>query len=192
MQAKLLRAIEEKKVTRIGGSESKKMNVRIIAAMNKVPQDCLVNNTIREDLYYRLSSIQIKVPPLRDRKSDIEELTEHFIQIYNREIHTNIEGVSDEVLEVFKNYHSPGNVREFKNVIESAFNFACSNIIEKEDLPETLLEKPIKVNDLCAYEGDNLVEALEVYEKNFILYKAKGVDSLSELADKLQLLTNKL
>ncbi|HHU70252.1 MAG TPA: sigma 54-interacting transcriptional regulator [Thermoanaerobacterales bacterium] len=187
MQAKLLRAVEEKKVTRIGGSESKKMNVRIIAAMNKVPQDCLVNNTIREDLYYRLSSIQIKVPPLRDRKSDIEELTEHFIQIYNREIHTNIEGVSDEVLEVFKNYHWPGNVREFKNVIESAFNFACSNIIEKEDLPETLLEKPIKVNDLCAYEGDNLVEALEVYEKNFILYKAKGVDSLSELADKLQI-----
>ncbi len=187
MQAKLLRAIEEKKVTRIGGTESKKIDVRIIAAMNETPQNCIMENKIREDLFYRLSSIQIKVPPLRDRISDIVDLTNHFINLYNKEMKVNIKGVSDDVLKVFNDYHWPGNVREFKNVIESAFNFASSNIIRVEDLPESIFEKTKKVTESPLYEGHSLVEAIENYEKNFIIQNSKDVKTLSELADKLKI-----
>lgn len=185
MQAKLLRAIEEKKITRIGSPVFKKMNVRIIAVINEDPRDCLLNNTIREDLYYKLSSILIKVPPLRNRMSDIVDLTEHFVKYYNHEMHKNIEGVSDEVLKIFKEYHWPGNVREFKNVIEGAFNFSTSNVIEKKDLPDFLGSTP-HTESHSSYENHDLNEALELFEKDFILNKASdGVKSLSELADKL-------
>lgn len=187
MQAKLLRAIEEKKVTRIGGTESKKIDVRIIAAMNEAPQNCITENRIREDLFYRLSSIQIKVPALSERKSDIIDLTTHFISLYNKEMKANIEGVSDEVLKVFNDYHWPGNVREFKNVIESAFNFASSNTIKIGDLPESLMEKPEITSNISLYEANSLNESLEEYERNFILQKSKNTKTLSELADNLKI-----
>ena len=117
--------------------------------------------------------------------SDIVDLTEHFVKYYNHEMHKNIEGVSDEVLKIFKEYHWPGNVREFKNVIEGAFNFSTSNVIEKKDLPDFLGSTP-HTESHSSYENHDLNEALELFEKDFILNKASdGVKSLSELADKL-------
>lgn len=187
MQAKLLRVIEEKKVTRIGGAQPKKINVRIIAAINEAPQSCISENRIRKDLFYRLSSIQIKVPALRDRKTDIVDLTNHFINLYNREMKSNIIGVSNEVLEIFNQYDWPGNIREFKNVIESAFNFASSNIINIIDLPDSIMEKSDITDDIHIYEDCSLNKAMENYEKEFILHQSKNMKSLSKLADKLEI-----
>jgi len=181
MQAKLLRAIEEKRITRIGGLENIKIDVRIIAAINETPEDCMRERRMREDLFYRLSCIQIKVPPLRERKEDIPHLTEHFIELYNREMQSQIEGVTSEVLELFTAYPWPGNIREFKNVIESAFNFTTTRVICKDDLPDFIknnLNRPDK-------DSENLNEALEAFERDFILRQAKGKKSLTELADSI-------
>jgi arginine utilization regulatory protein len=192
MQAKLLKAIEEKRITRIGGSETKKIDVRIIAALNEDPQDCINNNKIRKDLFYRISSIQISVPPLRERKSDIEKLTEHYIKYYNREMNKQIKSVTDEVLNILNNYDWPGNVREFKNAIECGMNFASSILITKEDLPD-IVQKKYKynnnmdndLNSLKEYDVNTLNEAVESFEKQFIINKAKHANSLSNLADDL-------
>lgn len=140
MQAKLLRAIEEKKVTRIGSHEPKKFDVRIIAAINEHPQSCMDRQQIRQDLFYRLSSVQIKVPSLRERPEDIPLLTEHFIRLFNGEYGMSLKGVTPEVAALLQKYSWPGNVREFKNVIESAFNFATTSHISTQDLPEFLVE----------------------------------------------------
>lgn len=189
MQAKLLKAIEEKRITRIGGYEPKKIDVRIIAAINEPPLNCIMENRIRKDLYYRLSSIQIEVPSLKDRKSDIPLLTEHFINYYNKELKIKIKGVSPEVEEIFQAYDWPGNIREFKNVIESALNFTSSNIINKEDLPEFVSEnhKNMNIDLVSEYDRYSLNDALDEFERNFILNKAKHADSLSDIADKLEI-----
>lgn len=195
MQAKLLKAIEEKRITRIGGSETKKIDVRIIAALNEDPQECINNNKIRKDLFYRISSIQISVPPLRERKSDIEKLTEHYIKYYNKEMNKQIKGVTPEVLNILNNYDWPGNVREFKNAIECGMNFASSSLISKEDLPDIVQKKrnynnnnnnkDIGFNLLQEYDVNTLNEAVESFEKQFIINKAKNANSLSNLADEL-------
>ncbi len=187
MQAKLLKAIEEKKITRIGGTQAKKVDVRIIAAINELPEISLEENRIRKDLFYRLSSIQIEVPPLRRRKEDIEDLLVHFIKQYNYEMRLNIKGVTDDVLQVFYKYDWPGNIREFKNVIESGFNFASRDIIELRDLPD-FINRESKDREISSASSDNsLNKFLELSEKNFILDKAKGTNSLSELAGKLDI-----
>ena len=195
MQAKLLKAIEEKKITRIGGLEVKKVDVRIIAAINEKPNKCLQERKIREDLFYRLSSILINVPSLMDRKSDIPLLTNHFINFYNNEMDMNIDGVTEEVKDILYNYNWPGNTREFKNAIEGAFNFSTSNILTKEDLPEYIQESDMYLSNkknISALRNINdnvssLDDAVSEFEKQWILSKSKGVRSLSHLADILQI-----
>ena len=185
MQAKLLKAIEEKKITRIGDTKSKKIDVRIIAAINKNPYECLRENLIRNDLFYRLAIIQINVPPLRDRKSDILDLSQYYINYYNKEMKLSISKISDEVIEIFKKYDWPGNVREFRNVIEGAFNFSTSGIIQKEDLPDFIHINQQR-NDI---DNSNLSlnEALNNFEKEFIVTHSKNTKNLTELADKLKI-----
>ncbi|WP_036931446.1 sigma-54 interaction domain-containing protein [Proteocatella sphenisci] len=199
MQAKLLKAIEEKKITRIGGIESKQTDVRIIAAINEIPEDCVKENRMRKDLYYRLSGIEIEAPPLRDRKSDIEELSKHFISLYNTEMHKNIKKVSPEVTELFLEYNWPGNVREFKNIIESAFNFSDSSVITKEDVPKIVKKtkemssnqnswsKNCEKPESALHEEDSLKTATEIFEKEFIMAKSKKAPNLSKLADLMQI-----
>lgn len=143
----------------------------------------MLEKGMREDLFYRLSGVQIKVPPLRERKEDIPLLTEHFIKLYNREMQARIEGVTPEVLEIFNTYHWPGNIREFRNVIESAFNFITTQIICMDDLPDF-----IKNNSSQPANGSgDLNEVLETCEKDFILEQAKGKRSLTELADSINI-----
>ena len=187
MQAKLLKAIEEKKVTRIGDSKSRKVDVRIIAAINETPKNCILEKRMREDMYYRLSSIQIKLTPLRERKSDIIDLTKYFIEYYNKEMKSQITGVTNEVMELFNSYDWPGNVRQFKNLIESAFNFTSSNVIDVDNLPEYIFEDTIKFNDTYLCKKIGLNGALEEYEKNLITSMAKDTKSLSQLAEELQI-----
>lgn len=199
MQAKLLKAIEEKKITRIGGLESKQTDVRIIAAINEIPEDCIKENRMRGDLYYRLSGIEIEAPSLRSRKSDIKDLADHFIKLYNSEMNKNIRKISPEVLELFNEYDWPGNVREFKNIIESAFNFSSSSVITKDDIPkiikkvgemkkspDTAQSEP-ESKSSSLYEEDSLKTATENFEKSFITVKSKKASNLSKLADLMQI-----
>lgn len=117
LQSKLLRVLEDGCFQRLGGSDLIKTNVRIIAATNKNLDALLNKGKFRDDLYWRLNVVSIDVPPLRERKGDIEDLAQYFIQKYNRQLDKNIKGVAPEIIREFKSYHWPGNVRELQSII---------------------------------------------------------------------------
>lgn len=133
-QSKILKAIEEKKIMRVGGTESIPVDVRVIAAVNVNPKECVRQGTLREDLYYRLRVVELRLPPLKERKEDIPELTEYFIKYFNARFSKYIAGLSSDLKEEFMNYDWPGNVRELKNAIERGFNIAVTPIIESRDV----------------------------------------------------------
>lgn len=135
LQAALLRVIQERKVTRIGGLDSKDIDVMIVAATNRDLFKAVQGNTFRRDLFYRLNVFNINLPPLRERKSDIPKMVDSFIQKYNRLSNTYIQGVTEDVLDIFKKYNWPGNVREMENIIERAVQIAQNEKIEVRDLP---------------------------------------------------------
>lgn len=133
MQPKLLRVLQEKEFSRIGG-KMKKMDVRIIAASNRNLLSLVREGKFREDLYYRLNIIRMSIPPLRERKEDIPILVRQEINEMNRKLNKNINGISPQVMRLFNNYSWPGNVRELKNIIERAMNMCLGNRIELNDL----------------------------------------------------------
>ncbi|MBU9710417.1 sigma-54 interaction domain-containing protein [Evansella tamaricis] len=122
LQAKLLRAIQEKTIRRIGDTKDRPIDVRILATMNEDPLRAIQKNNLREDLYYRLSVVSIVIPPLKKRKEDIFSLVEHFIMKYNSRFQLNVPGVSEEIKNLFLEYDWPGNVRELEHMIEGAMN----------------------------------------------------------------------
>lgn len=138
VQAKILKAIEEKQVVRLGGYEPIKTDIKVISAVNERPIDCVKAGKLREDLFYRLSVVQVNIPPLRERSDDILYMTRRFIETYNQSMRRDIIGLDEQVEKLFRNYAWPGNVRELKNIIEGAFNVASTRFIQKKDLPEYL------------------------------------------------------
>lgn len=168
-QAKILRAIEEKKIRRLGSDKAIEVDVRIIAAVNKNPLECIEKGTLRDDLYYRLSVIRYDIPPLRDRKEDIPELMEYFRKKYNKEFKRNIREYSPEVRKVFLRYGWPGNVRELKNVIEAAFQTNFGLCIELNDLPQHIMERMnLERIDLSNIEQKTLTELVCEFEREII------------------------
>ncbi len=139
VQAKLLKAIEEKQITRVGGLAPIPIDVKIVSAINQQPMDCIRNGKLREDLFYRLSVVQLSLPPLRERINDLFFLVNHFISQYNEKMHRKILGIDEEVETLFRRYPWPGNVRELKNIIEGAFNVTAGGFIQLKDLPEYLM-----------------------------------------------------
>ncbi len=127
LQAKLLRVIQEREVTRIGSTKPIPVNVRIIASSNKDLRVMVKERKFREDLFYRLNVVELNVPPLRERVDDIPYLADFFVQKYNRILGKFIVDVSPQAMEVLKSYSWPGNVRELQNCIESGFNFVSVN-----------------------------------------------------------------
>lgn len=142
MQAKLLRVLQEKEIERIGGTTSVSVDVRIIAATNRNLEEMILKQQFREDLYYRLNVILLRIPPLRERKKDIAPLIEHFIQKLNKKLGTEAFNLGDEVLDLFMQYDWPGNVRELENFLEQAINLSEQNILYPKDFP--ILEKRLK------------------------------------------------
>lgn len=140
VQPKLLKAIEEKQVTRLGDYKPIKTDIKIISAVNEDPLACISEGKLREDLFYRLSVVQLNIPPLRSRSGDLSLLTAHFIEAYNRSMKKDVMGIDEEAERLLQQYTWPGNVRELKNVIEGAFNVASSRFLQKKDLPEYLLQ----------------------------------------------------
>jgi len=134
IQAKLLRVIQEREVTRIGSSKPIKVDVRILAATNENLADAVNKGKFREDLFYRLSVVPIHLPPLRERKEDVSFLVEHFLQKYNKKTKKNIESISPQALRALSDYDWPGNIRELENTIERAVVLSKSNGLDIEDL----------------------------------------------------------
>jgi len=141
IQAKILKVIEEQKMLRVGGLEYIDIDVRVVTAVNEMPWKSIKDGKLREDLFYRLSVVQINLPTLKERKNDIKILTGYFIDMFNRKMGRRIIGINEEVEDVFNRYTWPGNVRELKNVIEGAFNLATYNVIELNDLPDYILNR---------------------------------------------------
>ncbi len=138
LQSKLLRVIQDKCFEPIGSNVSQKVDVRFIAATNRALEDMVHEGSFRSDLYYRLNVIPIHIPPLRERRQDINLLVQFFLEKYNHVFNTHIHDLSREVREIFLDHSWPGNVRELENVIERAINFARGRLIEKQDLPHYL------------------------------------------------------
>jgi DNA-binding NtrC family response regulator len=135
LQPKLLRVLEERCVSRLGGNQEIPVDVRVLAATNIDPRMAVQSGKLREDLYYRLNVFTISVPPLAGRSSDIPLLTQHFIREFNRKHGLSVEGVREETAEILRRYTWPGNVRELRNVIERAVILAMSGWIEPSHLP---------------------------------------------------------
>lgn len=129
LQAKLLRALQEKEVQRVGGQQTIHINCRILSATNKDPQEAMASGELREDLFYRLSMGTLHLPPLRGRHQDIKDLTNFFVEKYNQEMELAIPGVSDALLQLFKLYKWPGNIRELSNIIANAIVMTSENDI---------------------------------------------------------------
>lgn len=130
LQAKLLRVLQEQELERLGSNQSKKIDVRIICSTNLNILDMVRSGKFREDLYYRINTIELAIPPLRERISDIPALCSHFIQKINAETHIQIQGISDKVLELFQTYSWPGNVRELEHTVERLAFQTQSGIID--------------------------------------------------------------
>jgi len=135
MQAKLLRAIQEKEVRRVGGKSNIVLDVRLVSATNKELEQEIKKGTFREDLFYRLNVIRVNLPPLRERGSDIKKLAEFFLEKYSKAAGIAIDGISKQTLKLLMNYSWPGNVRQLESVIERSILMAESNYIEPDDLP---------------------------------------------------------
>ena len=179
LQVKLLRAIQEKTIRRVGGTSDRRVDVRILAATNRRLEDEVSAGRFREDLYYRLNVIQLPLPPLRERMEDLPLLVHHFVEKYTRELGKSVRGVSDEAMERLRAHSYPGNVRELENVIERAVALARGEWIDRESLPPALLQPPAERTSAALPQGsvdlDNLVAD---YERGLLveaLRRAGGV-----------------
>src|SRR5256714_1151325 len=137
-QVKLLRALQEREFERLGGIETIKVNVRLIAATNKDLEKAISESTFREDLYYRLNVFTIFVPPLRERKSDVLQLADHFLEKFSREHNKHIKRISTPAIDMLTAYHWPGNVRELENTVERSVLVCDGQVIHGHHLPPTL------------------------------------------------------
>ena len=135
IQVKMLRAIQERVIRRVGGTEDQKVEVRIIAATNRELEDMVKKSTFRQDLFYRLNVINIKTPALRERSEDIPNLANHFLKKYNDRLAKTISGISAEAMDMLKKYDYPGNVRELENIIERTVALEGGATILPESLP---------------------------------------------------------
>lgn len=173
LQAKLLRVLQEGYIRRIGGVKDIPVDVRIIATTNEDPKESINKGLLRRDLFYRLSVINISIPSLRERIDDLEILSEHFIKKYNVLLDKGIEGLSEEVVEEFKNYDWIGNIRELENFIEGAMNMVTSRdkTLNKEDfISSSFIPSNREVKNKFKLELDNttLPKLMEDIEKDLI------------------------
>lgn len=164
MQAKLLRVLQEKEVRRVGGEKTIKINPRIISATNKDLEKMVKEEKFREDLYYRLNVVEIKIPPLRERKEDIAILLHHFLDEMCRENGKPRLTLSKEAYKTLENYRWKGNIRELKNTVENMVVLSDSSIIGKEDIPNYIVESAKNSTDDEDYPLDltSAIEKLEI------------------------------
>jgi transcriptional regulator with PAS, ATPase and Fis domain len=179
LQAKLLRVIDDHEIRPVGGVQSKKIDLRFVTATNKDIAKAVKEGAFREDLYYRINVVTLKLPPLRDRKEDIIILARHFLEKYSNEIGKNVKFIDDSALRLCLDYYWPGNVRELQNIIERAVLLTDSNTIFPDHLPEG-----IKGTSSFAIKSLENAFSIEEYTKEFIL-KYQGTHSEKKISEML-------
>jgi len=172
MQVKILRAIQEKVIRRVGGNQEIGVDVRIITATNRDLVESIERGEFRSDLYYRLNVISIKVPPLRERKEDIPILMQYFLQRYNKKFAKDIQGFEKKVLECFENYNWPGNVRELENFVERGIALEKGQVISAASLPAEVIYNL----DASAPTGADWQDMLKQGDLDLTLY----IDNISK------------
>lgn len=167
LQAKLLRVVQEKEVTRIGGTHSRALDVRIIAATNQDLEELIKKGLFREDLYYRLNVLPIKIPPLRSRKTDIPLLVHHFLKVFNKKYSKNI-CLDPSALQILNDYHWPGNVRQLENLIERLVVISKDNVITHNHLYQLMEMESGEIPPHFSKIELSLNEAVSLVEKQLI------------------------
>jgi DNA-binding NtrC family response regulator len=186
VQIKLLRVLQEKEFERIGGNETIKVDVRLVAATNRDLEKAMKNGSFREDLYYRLNVVTVAIPPLRERKEDIPALMEDFIKKYSMENGKKITGVSAETRDLLMRYSYPGNVRELENIIERAVVLAKSETITSAEIPLHLKTVEIEEKICVAKRDGSLTDTLETLERGIIIEAMKAAGGVqTRAAEKL-------
>lgn len=191
IQVKMLRAIQERVIRRVGSTEDTHVHVRIIAATNRDLEQMVKEGTFRQDLYYRLNVIQIRSPGLRERRDDIPLLAKHFLKKYNDRLNKKISGISQEALNILKNYDYPGNVRELENIIERTVALEAGASILPESLPpfvkttsgqkQMVSSEGIEITE----EGVDLEKIIGQIEKELIIKAIHAANGTKKKAAKL-------
>ncbi len=187
LQSKLLRVIQDKEVRRIGGKDTIKIDLRIIAATNKNLSEEVAKGKFREDLYYRLKVVTVEIPPLKERKEDIPELVRFFIEKYSREFGKRISDIDEKALQALMNYHWPGNIRQLETVIERAIIICEGDKINLRDIQDELrLNIPKNILDIDIPDEGLNYEALEkellkkaLIKSNYVIAKAARLLGMS-------------
>jgi len=177
MQVKLLRALQEKEIRRVGDSQDRKVNVRIIAATHRNLSEEVKANRFRADLYYRLCVIELTIPPLRDRAEDILFIAKVILEQVNKDMNRNVTGFSPKASELLLSYGWPGNVRELQNVVERSVALCMGQEITVDDFPETMVQNPVLVSQLSTP-----TLSLEEMEMEYILSVLKSCGGSKTLA----------
>jgi two-component system response regulator AtoC len=168
LQVKLLRVLQENEIRPVGDSKTKQVDVRVIAATAKNLEDEIKAGAFREDLFYRLNVLPIKLPPLRERPEDVPLLSEHFLARFNKKLGKNIDQITPAAMSQLIKYTWPGNVRELENAIERAVILTEDTMLKPENLPFEADETPDTVEMKDVFEGHSLKKAQKVLEKNLI------------------------
>jgi two-component system response regulator PilR (NtrC family) len=186
LQVKLLRAIQEKKIRRVGGTSDRAVDLRILSATNRRLEDEVAAGRFRDDLYYRLNVIQIGLPSLRERMEDLPLLVHHFVERFARELGKPVRGFSDGAMERLAGYRFPGNVRELENVVERAVALSRGEWIEADALPPTLTEPPRAVGrERIASSGVRLEQLLDEFERGLLLEALERAGGVKKRAAQL-------
>jgi two-component system response regulator PilR (NtrC family) len=186
LQVKLLRAIQEKKIRRVGGTGDREVNVRILSATNRRLEDEVAGGRFREDLYYRLNVIEILVPSLRERMEDLPLLVHHFVERYAEELGKPVRGFGDEAMRVLFAYPFPGNVRELENVVERAVALSRSDVIDVDALPPGVVTpRPAGESQLIPPDGVQLDELVNAYERSLLLEALERTGGVKKRAAQL-------
>ncbi|MBI5183578.1 MAG: sigma-54-dependent Fis family transcriptional regulator [Nitrospinae bacterium] len=176
LQAKLLRTIQECEIERVGGNKTINVNLRVLAATNVDIKERIKEGKFREDLFYRLNIIPIRLPALRERIEDILQLVTFFIDRYNKEFKKNIRGITDSAIEILSSYHWPGNIRELENLIERLIAICDGDMISAEDIPIEYQYNNIVSSQIKEDNTDVLQLACDTFERNFILKTLEKVN----------------
>jgi transcriptional regulator with PAS, ATPase and Fis domain len=167
LQAKLLRAIQEREIERVGGLHPIKTDIRLIAATNIDLDKAVKDGRFREDLYYRLKKLPVRIPALRDRIEDLPDLARFFLRRYNVKFRKSIQGIAESTMQILCSYWWPGNIRELENLIERLVAISDKEWITDEDLP---YELHVAQLDTQGPITENLLErAVSTFERNFII-----------------------
>src|SRR6201981_437003 len=195
-QAKLLRVLEDRKVRRLGSKTETPVDVRVVAATNKDPEQAVGNGQLRQDLYFRLNVFHIHLPPLRERKDDIPLLVEHILRDINEKHGRHVRGVNPEVLEMFAGYSWPGNVRELRNVLERAAIVSNRDLIGRAHLPADFGHAPATAASELTSLRFPLGTPVEAVERELILQTLASTNNKTRAAEllgiSLKTLHNKL